>query len=363
MVCRSGWFLILILVLIAGCHGGDSNDDSTSPTPPLAAPTGVSAQASPGLNLAVTVSWEAVSGAAAYNLYWATSAGLDTSTSAVVTNASSPYTVTALPKDTLCWFAVTAVNTDGESVLSKEVSATPVIVIINLNDTGIYWFYDGHTSFLTDEPVGYEGQDASYGRDAQATAGTLIKVGGGRAGFDFTKLDASGQPLADQSADYASTPWSCVRDNVTGLVWEVKTDDGGLHDKDWTYSWYNSDASSNGGYAGVVNGGSCFDTENCDTEKYVAAVNATELCGSNDWRMPTIEELLSIVDYTPSYDYGANLDTDYFPVFSNDFFWSASSCAGSLWFSKAWAGGIHWGIPSRADKDHNIQVRLVYTGE
>ena len=52
-----------------------------------------------------------------------------------------------------------------------------------------------------------------------------------------------------------------MRDNVTGLMWEVKTDDGGLRDKDWTYSWYNPDATTNGGSAGYADyGDNCFDS-------------------------------------------------------------------------------------------------------
>ena len=35
-------------------------------------------------------------------------------------------------------------------------------------------------------------QDCSHGRDAQARVGTLEKVGGGVAGFDFTRLSADG---------------------------------------------------------------------------------------------------------------------------------------------------------------------------
>jgi len=94
----------------------------------------------------------------------------------------------------------------------------------------------------------------------------------------------------------ASTPnWSCVRDNVTGLTWEVKTDDGGLRDKDNTYSWYNPDAASNGGVAGTQNGGTCNGGIACDTASYVRAVNAQRLCGASDWRLPSRRELLSIV--------------------------------------------------------------------
>ena len=53
----------------------------------------------------------------------------------------------------------------------------------------------------------------------------------------YTKISNDGIILADQSQvwDYngsepAGTQWSCVRDNDTGLYWEVKTNDGGLRD-------------------------------------------------------------------------------------------------------------------------------------
>jgi len=40
----------------------------------------------------------------------------------------------------------------------------------------------------------------------------------------YTKLDASGNDLPD-----SATSWVMVRDNMTGLIWEVKTDDGSIH--------------------------------------------------------------------------------------------------------------------------------------
>ena len=110
-----------------------------------------------------------------------------------------------------------------------------------LNDTGLDWWADGDTNFLTSPPAGYPGQDASHGRDA-----TQDNDADGHAGFSFTKLDANGKALAASAAT-----WSCVRDNVTGLIWEAKTDDGGLRDKDWTYTWYNPDPATNGGSAGL----------------------------------------------------------------------------------------------------------------
>lgn len=38
----------------------------------------------------------------------------------------------------------------------------------------------------------------------------------GPGDFDFTKISANGSDLSDEDEE-----WSCVRDNTTGLTWEV----------------------------------------------------------------------------------------------------------------------------------------------
>ncbi|MGM9424579.1 DUF1566 domain-containing protein [Hydrogenophaga sp. MI9] len=79
---------------------------------------------------------------------------------------------------------------------------------------------------------------------------------------------------------------NCVYDNVTGLVWEGKTDDGGLRDKDNNYTNWGNNAAG-------------------DASGHVAAVNAANLCGYNDWRLPTTLEMVTLVNYSsaagPSY--------------------------------------------------------------
>ena len=131
-------------------------------------------------------------------------------------------------------------------------------------------------------------------------------------------------PLADQTQDYATTPWSCVKDNTTGLIWEVKTDDGGIHDKDNTYSWYTPDNTINGGDAGTENGSD-------DTDSFVTETNTAGLCGATTWRLPTIQELYSLNTFedfdnssSPVSGYVA-IDTSYFPNTANVRYISASS--------------------------------------
>ena len=78
----------------------------------------------------------------------------------------------------------------------------------------------------------------------------------------YTKLDAQGNELSDSAAS-----WVMVRDNVTGLIWEVKTDDGSIHDKDNEYTWYDSNPETNGGDAGTPGDGT-------DTEDFINRVVA-----------------------------------------------------------------------------------------
>lgn len=227
-----------------------------------------------------------------------------------------------------------------------------------MNDTGITTWADSSTNTRTAALFTFPGQDADHGRDADPA---LLNNADGRGSFSFTKLDSSGAPLADQAAVYGVTPWDCVQDNVTGLMWEVKTPagSGGLRDASYEYSWYNSDAASNGGHPGGANGGICADTVNCDTEKYAAAVNAVALCGYSDWRMPKKEELRSIKDYGVSTS-GLAIDVNFFPNTVHAWYWSATPAYRS---DLVWGVGFIYldntGLGQKVWMDH---VRLVRGG-
>jgi hypothetical protein len=111
----------------------------------------------------------------------------------------------------------------------------------------------------------------------------------------YTKLDASGSALNAGAAD-----WTMVRDDVTRLVWEVKTDDDTIHDRDNTYTWQNAQ------------------------DVLIAQLNSDNFGGYSDWRLPTIKELSSLVHadvFSPA------INTAYFPQSMSSVYWSSTTCA------------------------------------
>jgi hypothetical protein len=109
----------------------------------------------------------------------------------------------------------------------------------------------------------------------------------------YTKLGSSGQVLRD-----SATKWAMIRDNVTGLVWENKTDDGTIHDKDNRYTWYDPNDETNGG--------------DPDTQDFIEALNEGNFGGYSDWRLPTVQELSWILHSDIPYP-GPAINTTYFP--------------------------------------------------
>ncbi|MCM2680084.1 PKD domain-containing protein [Echinimonas agarilytica] len=165
-----------------------------------------------------------------------------------------------------------------------------------------------------------EDQDGHFGRDINFSDST-----DGARGFSFVKLDANGSPL-----DANATSWDCVYDAVTQLVWEVKTNDGGLQDSTHSYTWYNTDADTNGGGVGSETGGVCADLTHCNTQEYQAAINAEQLCGLTTWRMPAYIELLGIQDLSQS---NPAIDVNYFPNTQGTWHWTATPAS----FHNDWA--------------------------
>jgi hypothetical protein len=313
-------------------------------------------------NQSVELSWSKVDEADSYNVYVATESFSSLGNIvnyATLSNAQliqdvllPSNTVNGLTNDTPYFFVVTATSAGLEGAMSSEASATPVasasgVSPFSLTDTGIdfgveFPDYLNDSNAPGEHNVGCEGtfigqQDCSIGLDATNNDGT-----DGFAGFSYTKLDALGSPL-----DSTETFWNCVKDNVTGLVWEVKQGgngfkaDQGLHDIDDIFSWYNSSIAENGRDSGGEDSQplACFgytsaDENLCNTEAFVARVNKSKLCGIETWRMPTPNELLSLVHFGNG---SPAIDTAYFPnVKAGTKFWTNGSDPENTESHKAW---------------------------
>ena len=195
---------------------------------------------------------------------------------------------------------------------------------------------------------------------------------------NYTKIANNGSVLADDAKLGANaTDWACTKDNKTGLIWEIKTSDGGLRDSKKVYTNYTADypkcVSSSSpseckdkGHTGVYG-------DSANANSFVTAVNAQVLCGATNWRLPTNEELKGLVycsdgktkivdkdkaDYIctglPS---RPTINTTYFPNTPADWFWSSSSSKNYI--GNAWIVYFNYGYTGESSKDGGNSIRLV----
>lgn len=109
----------------------------------------------------------------------------------------------------------------------------------------------------------------------------------------YMKLDDEGFSLPD-----SATLWTMVKDNFTGLIWEAKTDNHSIHRKHDLYTWQNAQ------------------------DVFIKELNNLNFGGCTDWRLPTIDELLSIVD---KHMYNSSTHIDYFPNSLPSVYWSSTT--------------------------------------
>ncbi len=143
----------------------------------------------------------------------------------------------------------------------------------------------------------------------------------------FYKLDENGYFLNSENADA-----TCVFDENTQLVWQNSP-------IAYTYSWLNKLSSINGGDIGSqgstgTNVESCGEISPCNTienQKFLnngrhAGSDAIGLCDVQNWRVPKLRELMSIMDFSPKQDL-LLIDSQYFTAFPNTSYWTTTPVA------------------------------------
>ena len=193
--------------------------------------------------------------------------------------------------------------------------------------TGQTKCYDNNVEIACPSPgKNFYGQDANYRINPMS----------------YTKLDERGSMLPDSAAH-----WSMVLDNVTGLIWEMKSntieDYADPHAGHNTYYWYDSNPNTNGGAPGATDPRpkSSF---NGTTEEFIKALNDAGFGGYSDWRMPTVKELASLVNYENAAMGPAKIDHRYFADTLPGQFWTSATVDGNpnvAWYVDFYDGTIH----------------------
>lgn len=142
----------------------------------------------------------------------------------------------------------------------------------------------------------------------------------------------------------------------SGLQWELKTDDGSIHDKDNLYTWSDTVSEPDGGafvdFLGALNAG----------ESVGGATTTGCFAGKCDWRLATIEELADIVDLAAPGCGGGSPCTTIPGETGSAVSWSSSTLAGipdTVW-------GVNFGTDmfnvTAAGKFNALFVRAVRGG-
>jgi hypothetical protein len=198
------------------------------------------------------------------------------------------------------------------AVRSGQYGAFDNLTLWPVPDTGQITCYDTAGTIISCPQPGqaFYGQDASYSINTPS----------------YIKLGDNCMALPDNA-----TTWAMVRDGVTDLVWEEKhawdnrANYADPNDADNTYTWYDNNSATNGGKEGTSG-------EGTDTMDFIRALNTANYGGASDWRMPTIIELQSIIDYDLS---NPAINTVFFLNTVADWYWSSTTAVyhtGKAWY-------------------------------
>ena len=167
---------------------------------------------------------------------------------------------------------------------------------------------------------------------------------------DFVKLSNEGEVL-----DFENSNWSCVLDQKTSLVWEVKGETEGLQYTMNTYTWFDGDT----GRKNNMYSKNCYWGEGCNTQSYIDDINEAQLCTYNNWRLPTRNELKTIINY-----YGDDdilIDLDFFPNTQMGTYWTSMTAKDNP--SLAYEIPFFFGGSIVREKSIDTYIRLVRSAD
>jgi hypothetical protein len=145
-----------------------------------------------------------------------------------------------------------------------------------------------------------------------------------RLSWDKLQAKSAGTGITCAQARWADNGDGTVSDNLTGLQWEQKTDDGSVHDKDDSYTWSTLENAN----------GTVFTS-------FLSTLNGACFAGHCDWRLPTRSELRTIV-------------AEAYPC-------SASPCINETIFGPT-AAGYYWSATESLESDYTAWLTYFVDG-